>query len=60
MPDMTVPGTHLQSLVDEWRFKADECYAESRKQTLRAEMYQLAARELERAMREESAKKAKP
>lgn len=60
MPDMTQPGAHLESCLDDLKCRAEECRAESRKQATLADAYEQAARKLERAMREETEKARVP
>lgn len=59
MPDMSLPGAHFESLLDDLKFRAETEVEEARKHSLWAEAYSDAARKLERAMNEEAAK-AKP
>ncbi|HJY41138.1 MAG TPA: hypothetical protein VJ303_07880 [Steroidobacteraceae bacterium] len=59
MPDMRVPGAHLQSLLDEFKFRAETERDEARKHTLFAEAFEQAHRNLDRALREEAAKAPK-
>lgn len=56
MPDMSVPGAHLQSLLEELEFRAETEVEEARKHSLWAEAYQDAARKLRRALKEEALK----
>lgn len=56
MPDMSQPGAHLQECLNDLKFRAEECRAESRKQATLADAFEAAARKLERAMREEAQK----
>ena len=56
MPDMSLPGAHLQSLLEDLEFRAETEVEEARKHSLWAEAYQDAARKLRRALKEEAAK----
>lgn len=58
MPDMRLPGAHLESLLEEFEFRAETEVEEARKHSLWAEAYQDAARKLRRALKEEAAKQS--
>jgi len=56
MPDMSVPGAHLESLVEELEYKVEACRSEATKQTVLADTYHEVAIKLKRALREEAQK----
>lgn len=54
MPDMSKPGSHLQSLLDEFEFKELDCLRASADMKLKAEVYQEAKYKLRIAIKKEA------
>lgn len=56
MPDMSLPGSHLESLLDHFQFQQEDHYRKSKDHALMADVYQEAAHRLKRALEEERSK----
>lgn len=54
--NMSLPGAHIASCLEDLEVKVELCRAEARKQSTLADAYEESARKLRRAIRDEAAK----